>query len=89
MRIMRCPSCDGYAWVEDDDGSVVDCDWCDGVGYVYRDATDLDYRIPEADYGKVADELERLEIERLRELGYTGTAKKPWQRSASTDEDDE
>ncbi len=81
MKIMRCPSCGGYAWLEDDDGSIVDCDWCGGVGYIYRDANQVDHRIPEADYGQVADVLEKLEVERLRELGYSGTAKKPWEQA--------
>lgn len=81
MDIKRCPSCNGYAWVEDDDGSAVDCDWCNGVGYIYRDAQGIDQRIPEQDYGKVADVLEKLEIERMREIGYSGEAKKPWQQA--------
>ena len=78
-EIVRCPSCDGYAWVETDDGSAEDCDWCGGVGYVYREAGDLHRRIPEADYGRVADTLERMEIERLREIGYTGQPKRRWE----------
>jgi hypothetical protein len=82
MQITRCPSCDGYAWMEDDDGQAMDCDWCAGVGYVYRDPNQVDHHIPEADYGVVADQLERLETERLREIGYTGQAKKPWQQAA-------
>jgi hypothetical protein len=61
-----------------DDGSAEDCDWCDGVGYVYREAGDVHRRIPAADYGRVADILERLETERLREIGYTGESKRPW-----------
>ncbi len=81
MEIKRCPSCNGYAWVEDDDGAAVDCDWCAGVGYIYRDAQGIDVRIPEQDYGKVADVLEKLEIERMRDIGYTGEAKKPWQQA--------
>jgi hypothetical protein len=75
-EIVRCPSCDGYAWVEAEDGTAEDCDWCGGVGYVYREADDVQRRIPEADYGRVAAALERLEIERLREIGYTGQAKR-------------
>lgn len=81
MEIKRCPSCNGYAWIEDDDGAAVDCDWCAGVGYIYRDAKGIDQRIPEQDYGKVADVLEKLEIERMRDIGYTGEAKKPWQQA--------
>ena len=77
MNIVRCISCDGYGWVEDDDGQVSDCDWCGAVGYVYRDENGIDRRIPESDYPALADTLERLERERLRELGYTGTSKRP------------
>ncbi len=77
MDIVRCVSCDGYGWVEDDDGQTADCDWCGGVGYVYRDDDGVDHQIPESDYGKVADTLERLEHERMRDLGYTGAAKHP------------
>ena len=73
-----CPSCEGYGWFEDElDGSVADCDWCQGCGYVYRDAQGVDRPIPEAEYARVAAELERLEAERLRRLGYTGSAKRP------------
>ncbi|MAS35194.1 MAG: hypothetical protein CL610_14375 [Anaerolineaceae bacterium] len=79
MEIVRCVSCDGYGWFSEDDGSTVDCDWCGGVGYVYRDDRDVDHKIPEAEFGKVADVLEKLEIERLREIGYTGGPKKPWE----------
>ena len=81
MDIVRCVSCDGYSWFEDDDGSAQDCDWCGGVGYVYRDPNGVDRRIPESDYPQVADRLEQLEIERLREIGYTGEAKHPWQQA--------
>ncbi|HLV34835.1 MAG TPA: hypothetical protein VKY59_06975 [Spirillospora sp.] len=81
MQIVRCVSCDGYGWFEED-GVTEDCDWCGGAGYVYRDARGVDHKIPEADYGKVADILEKLEAERLRELGYTGAAKKPWEQAA-------
>jgi hypothetical protein len=80
MQIVRCVSCEGYGWFEDD-GAVMDCDWCGGVGYVYRDASGVDRKIPEADYGAVADVLERLDAERLREMGYTGEAKKPWEQA--------
>jgi len=75
-EIVRCVSCDGYGWFEED-GITEDCDWCGGIGYMYRDVAKVDHRIPESDYGKVADTLERLEAERLRELGYSGTAKHP------------
>lgn len=78
MEIVRCASCDGYGWLTDEfTGEAEDCDWCGGTGYVYRDAQGVDHRIPEADYGRVADILERLENERLREMGYTGGAKHP------------
>ena len=79
---MRCVSCEGFGWFEDEeDGQVMDCDWCGGAGYVYRDASGVDHPIPEADYGAVADVLEKLEAERLREMGYTGEAKKPWEQA--------
>ncbi len=77
MQIVRCVSCDGYGWVEDDDGQAVDCDWCAGVGYVYRDNAGIDHPIPESDYPNVAETLERLEQERMRDLGYTGSPKHP------------
>jgi hypothetical protein len=82
MHIVRCVSCDGFGWVEDDEISgVVECDWCAGVGYVYRDNGGLDHKIPPADYGRVADRLEQLEQVRLREMGYQGSAKKPWEQT--------
>ncbi|MBZ0286037.1 MAG: hypothetical protein K8I30_00375 [Anaerolineae bacterium] len=87
MKIMRCPSCDGFAWVEDDDGQAVDCDWCGGVGYVYRDESGVDHPIPPADYGKTAAVLEKLELERMRELGYSGSAKKPWEQAIRKKDD--
>jgi hypothetical protein len=77
MNVVRCPSCDGYGWVEDDDGQAVDCDWCAGVGYVYQDANGVDRPIPQADLAGLADTLERLEAQRMRDLGYTGSAKHP------------
>ncbi|MCU0512067.1 MAG: hypothetical protein MUE40_05795 [Anaerolineae bacterium] len=81
MELVRCVSCNGYGWLEDDFSGVSDdCDWCGGTGYVYRDAAGVDHKIPPADYGQVAATLERLEEERLRELGYTGQAKKPWEQ---------
>lgn len=80
MKIVRCMSCDGYGWYEDDfSGEVEDCSWCAGVGYVYREG-DTDSRIPASDFAQIADELEALEVQRLRELGYQGSAKKPWQQ---------
>lgn len=81
MTIVRCLSCEGYGWLEDDfTGEAADCDWCGGAGYVYRDEQGIDHKIPLADYGKVADTLEKLEQERLREMGYSGQAKKPWEQ---------
>lgn len=79
-EIVRCVSCDGYGWLEDDDGEAVDCDWCGGVGYVYREGS-TDRRIPPADFDVMADVLERLDAERLREMGYSGAAKKPWEQA--------
>ncbi|MFW5691585.1 MAG: hypothetical protein ACOCXZ_03700 [Chloroflexota bacterium] len=77
-QIVRCVSCDGYGWFEDEETfEPVDCDWCQGTGYVYRDASGVDSPIPEADYGRVAAQLERLEQERMREMGYTGSALHP------------
>jgi hypothetical protein len=78
LKIVRCLSCDGYGWFEDEfSGAVNDCDWCRGVGYVYRDPHGIDHKIPEAHYGAVADQLEQLEQNRMHDLGYQGTAKHP------------
>jgi len=77
MQIVQCPSCDGYGWLEDDEAGVLDCSWCAGIGYVYRDARGVDRRIPPADQQAAAETLERLETERLRRLGYSGAAKHP------------
>lgn len=82
MQIIRCISCDGFGWLDDDETDATsDCDWCAGVGYVYRDAAQMDHKIPAADYGRVADTLEQLEHTRLREMGYQGSAKKPWEQA--------
>ena len=86
--VVICPSCEGYAWIEDEDGQAVDCDWCGGVGYVYRNAENIDRRIPEADYGKVADRIEKLDIQRMKKLGYTGEAKKPWEQAIRRRDDE-
>lgn len=77
-NIVRCPSCDGYGWISDEfgDEETTDCDWCGGTGYIYRDEHGVDHAIPPADYGRVADQLEQLERERMREIGYTGEAKR-------------
>ena len=81
--IVRCMSCDGFGWLEDDfSGEALDCDWCGGVGYVYRDNAGVDAPIPKDDLHKaeVSQHLEALETERMREMGYSGAAKKPWQQ---------
>ena len=81
-RIVRCISCDGFGWFDDEfSGAAEDCDWCAGIGYVYRDEANRDRAIPPSDYAGVAEELERLEEERLRELGYQGGAKRPWRQA--------
>ena len=80
MQIVRCVSCEGYGWLDDEDDAR-DCSWCAGVGYVYRDEQGVDHRIPPEDFEKVSAELELLETERLREMGYSGNAKKPWQQA--------
>lgn len=78
MDVVVCASCEGYGWFEDEfSGETIDCDWCGGVGYVYRDAHGVDHKIPEADYGRVADQLEALEQARLQGMGYSGTARHP------------
>lgn len=83
MQIVRCISCDGYGWVEDEfTGETEDCAWCQGIGYVYRDAAGVDQPIPREDLqtARVSEQLEQLETTRLREIGYSGEAKKPWQQ---------
>jgi hypothetical protein len=78
MDIVRCTSCDGYGWVTDEfTGENEDCDWCGGTGYVYRDSAGIDHPIPEADFGTVSAVLEKLETQRMREIGYTGQARHP------------
>ena len=85
-KIIRCVSCDGFGWFEDDfSDETGDCDWCAGAGYVYRDGAGRDSPIPPGDYAAVADALERLELERLREMGYQGGARKPWQQAIRKD----
>lgn len=80
-QIVRCVSCEGYGWFTDEfTGETEDCDWCGGVGYVYRDADSVDRRIPEEDYGKVADRIEKLDIQRMHALGYKGQPKRPWEQ---------
>lgn len=83
MDIVSCPSCDAYGWHEDDfTGEEEMCGWCAGIGYVYRDGEGVDHKIPPDDLTQPAlsEQLEILETERLREMGYTGGAKKPWQQ---------
>lgn len=80
QTIVTCPSCEGFGWFEDE-GVVQDCDWCDGIGYIFRDANGIDSHIPPAEYAAVSDTLERLEAERMRAMGYTGEAKKPWEQA--------
>lgn len=79
--IIRCASCEGFGWVDSDEGDAEDCTWCGGVGYVYHTADGLDRKIPDADFTTIADQLETLERERLHEMGYTGEAKKPWEQA--------
>jgi len=79
MQVVRCISCDGYGWAEDDfTGEVIDCDWCKGIGYVYRVDDGVERPIPPEDWERLTPTLERLEQERLREMGYQGEARKPW-----------
>lgn len=83
MQIVRCAACDGYGWLDDDEEGAAgasECQWCGGIGYVYRDERGIDRRIPESDYEQNAATLEALELQRLREIGYTGEAKKPWEQ---------
>ena len=47
--------------------------------------TGNDLPIPPADFAAVAERLERLEVERLREMGYQGNAMKPWQQAIRKD----
>ena len=80
--IVRCVSCEGYGWFTDEfTGETEECDWCGGTGYVYRNSDGVDRKIPDSDYGKVADQIEKLEIQRMRKLGYQGEAKKPWEQA--------
>lgn len=89
FTLARCPSCDGYGWLDDEEtGDAADCAWCAGAGYVYRDARGADHMIPTSDYGQVAGQLEALEKERLREMGYSGGPKKPWEQAIRVERDD-
>ena len=86
--IVICAACDGYGTIEDDDtGETIACTWCGGAGYVYRNEHNVDRVIPDVDYPRVADQLEQLERQRLRALGYTGEAKKPWEQEVRKGKD--
>jgi hypothetical protein len=79
--VAPCPSCEGYGWLEGATPSESEtCEWCAGVGYVYRSASGIDSAIPRADFAAVAAAIEALEAERMRALGYTGAAKRPWEQ---------
>lgn len=91
--LTRCIACDGFGWQEADQFDPLDeqaahaaleCAWCGGVGYVYRTPEGYDQRIPPADLDRLTPELEALEAARLREMGYTGEAKKPWEQAIRT-----
>jgi hypothetical protein len=81
VEIVRCAACDGYGWLDDEETGEGECRWCGGIGYVYRDERGVDRRIPEADYEQQAERLEAMELQRLREMGYSGTPKKPWEQA--------
>lgn len=81
IDIIQCPSCEGYGWQGDETGEPEYCDWCGGVGYVYLDMNGINHPIPQADWEAVGARLEQLEAERLRRMGYTGEAKKPWEQA--------
>jgi hypothetical protein len=79
---IRCPSCDGYGWHDDEfTGEAADCAWCGGIGYVYQHPNGVQQPIPESDYARVSDQLEALEQQRMRDLGYDGEAKPPWEQA--------
>lgn len=83
MTIIRCISCDGYGWFDDPINEASEaCDWCGGIGYVYRMDDGTDRQIPAVDLRKpaISEQLEALETERMREIGYTGRAKRPWEQ---------
>jgi hypothetical protein len=93
--VIRCIACDGFGWHDTDPDEPDDfgepgaageteCRWCAGIGYVYREihgGAAVDRPIPAADLAALHDQLEVLEAERLRALGYTGSAKKPWEQA--------
>ena len=72
-----------HAWVEDEFSAETEaCDWCDGIGYIYRNDEGIEQIIPREDLknAEISARLETLEQERLREMGYSGEAKKPWEQ---------
>lgn len=80
-QIVECLSCEGFGWYDDDfSAQAVSCEWCDGSGYVYQAADGVQSRIPDEDYPAIADQLEALEQQRMRRMGYTGEAKPPWEQ---------
>ncbi|MEM9952759.1 MAG: hypothetical protein AAF846_14220 [Chloroflexota bacterium] len=84
MQLLRCPSCDGYGWSEDDfTGEAEDCGWCAGIGYVFRDDANVDHKITRDQLrdSDISAQLEALDIQRMREIGYEGDAKKPWEQA--------
>lgn len=79
--IVRCPSCDGYGWHTDEfTGETDDCAWCGGIGYVYQSADGVQRPLSAQEATAAAAALEQLEAARMRELGYTGKAKPPWEQ---------
>lgn len=89
MDVVRCVSCEGYGWLEDEDtGETSECGWCGGIGYVYRTPAQVDQKIPFADLEALTQTLEHLEHIRLHEMGYSGQAKKPWEQKIRQDRGD-
>ncbi|MEO0561234.1 MAG: hypothetical protein AAF125_03925 [Chloroflexota bacterium] len=80
-EIILCPSCDGHGWTTDAFTADKEaCGWCNTGGYVYAEAGGVQRAIPDADYPALAPQLEVLEAARMREMGYTGEAKPPWEQ---------
>ncbi|MBK8027737.1 MAG: hypothetical protein IPK19_41740 [Chloroflexi bacterium] len=88
-KIARCAVCDGYGWIEadpdaigdpDDESDGSECMWCGGIGYVFQNERGVSRRIPSDLLAIHSETLEQLELARLREIGYSGEAKKPWQQ---------
>jgi hypothetical protein len=83
MQIVRCISCDGYGWFREEyEDEAEECDWCGGIGYVFRDASGIDQRIlPEQLVDpSISALLEQMETERMQQMGYRGEARKPWEQ---------